>query len=303
MIEINSITGLPKLFNLSNDTIMNNTLTKNAGKVNPTTLIILIVTILLYYALFKSLAPQNPTGSPDMFGGITESPPESSGLKLIEVFMWGVFLFLVLVNGIQYFFNVDIKAVVKNLFSPIPEIDLSVISNSIKDFSNNDIEEEEEPVKPGIAEVFHISKNKYSYDDAKAICKSYNSKLATYDQIEKAYKKGAEWCSYGWSDNQMTLFPTQKKTWNKLQGIEDHENDCGRPGINGGYIDNTNVKYGVNCYGVKPKSRPVERKIMDAHNILPRTKKEKEFNEKVRGFKAGKPSVLLSPFNYDKWSK
>ena len=28
-----------------------------------------------------------------------------------------------------------------------------------------------------------------------------------------------------------------------------HENDCGRPGVNGGYIANTNAKYGVNCFG------------------------------------------------------
>ena len=29
-------------------------------------------------------------------------------------------------------------------------------------------------------------------------------------------------------------------------------NNCGRPGVNGGYFDNPNIKFGVNCYGQKP---------------------------------------------------
>jgi hypothetical protein len=213
MVEINSLTGLPKLFNLSNDTLVNNRITKNMGEVNPFTLIVLIVIILLYYALFRSLKSPDSGESMNMFEGVS-SAPQSPGLKLIEILMWGVFLFLILINGIQYFFNVDIKAVVKNIFTPIPEIDLSVISNNITDISSVEQEEEEEEEEaPSNSEVFHVSKNKYTYDDAKAICKSYNSKLATYEQIENAYKDGAEWCSYGWSENQMTLFPTQKETW------------------------------------------------------------------------------------------
>ena len=49
--------------------------------------------------------------------------------------------------------------------------------------------------------------------------------------------------------NQLALFPTQYGKWERLQKIKGHENDCGRPGINGGYIDNPNVKFGINCYG------------------------------------------------------
>ena len=32
---------------------------------------------------------------------------------------------------------------------------------------------------------------------------------------------------------------------------------CGLPGINGGYIDNPNIRFGVNCYGYKPKITPI----------------------------------------------
>ena len=28
---------------------------------------------------------------------------------------------------------------------------------------------------------------------------------------------------------------------------------CGNPGINGGYFANPDLKFGVNCYGIKPK--------------------------------------------------
>ena len=60
-------------------------------------------------------------------------------------------------------------------------------------------------------EVFHIPNNKYTYKDAKAVCKAYGARLANYDEVENAYNKGGEWCSYGWSKNQLALFPTQKK--------------------------------------------------------------------------------------------
>ena len=66
-------------------------------------------------------------------------------------------------------------------------------------------------------EVFHIKRNIYSYDDAKAVCKAHGAKLANYSQIETAYNNGAEWCGYGWSSDQMGLFPTQKETWEKMQ--------------------------------------------------------------------------------------
>ena len=49
----------------------------------------------------------------------------------------------------------------------------------------------------------------------------------------------------------MALYPINQ-TWKKFQKIEGHEHDCGRPGLNGGYIKNPNVRFGVNCYGTNP---------------------------------------------------
>jgi hypothetical protein len=45
----------------------------------------------------------------------------------------------------------------------------------------------------------------YTHDDAKSICSAYDASLATYDQIEKSYNGGGEWCSIGWSADQQAL--------------------------------------------------------------------------------------------------
>ena len=47
-------------------------------------------------------------------------------------------------------------------------------------------------------EVFHISDNQFTYDDAPAVCAAYGAQLATLEQIIDSYNHGAEWCGYGW---------------------------------------------------------------------------------------------------------
>ena len=46
-------------------------------------------------------------------------------------------------------------------------------------------------------------------NDAAAVCKAYGNRLANYKEIKSSLDAGGEWCSYGWSDDQMALFPTQ----------------------------------------------------------------------------------------------
>jgi len=152
-------------------------------------------------------------------------------------------------------------------------------------------------------QVFNIPGNDYVYPDAKALCSAYGSRLATYKEVEDAYKGGAEWCNYGWSEGQMALFPTQQKTWDKLQKIEGHENDCGRPGINGGYMKNPAVRYGVNCYGYKPQMTAEEEELMATSPIYPKTKKDIAMEQRVQYWKDKLSSVLVSPFNHTSWSK
>ena len=124
-------------------------------------------------------------------------------------------------------------------------------------------QEEEEDDEEGKSEVFNVSNNLYSYEEAPYVCQALGGRLASYDEIEESYQKGAEWCNYGWSEDQLALFPTQKDTWRQLQSSEGNKNNCGRPGINGGYFANPNIKFGVNCYGAKPKAKQSDLDMME----------------------------------------
>jgi hypothetical protein len=89
----------------------------------------------------------------------------------------------------------------------------------------------------------------FTYSKAQSLCRAYGGKLATYDQVTKAQADGAEWCYFGWSDDQMVLHPTQTRTWERFKKY------CGRPGVNGGFSSNPGQKLGANCYGNLPASK------------------------------------------------
>ena len=108
---------------------------------------------------------------------------------------------------------------------------------------------------------------------------------------------------YGWSDNQMALFPTQKVTWDNLQKIKGHEHDCGRPGVNGGFIKNKNVKFGVNCFAPKPKITKEEQDLMNNATPYPLTPDELKVNKMTDKYRKNLHSILISPFNYENWSQ
>ena len=290
-LNISPSDGYPKMYDFVDNSI-------NATA-NPTVLIMFSFIIVIYYVIFHylgiSLAQE---------AQIPESQLNTPGITFLEIIMWGLFIFLVLINGMQYFFKIDVKTGIKNLFSPTPEVDLT-ISMPQDEEEEEEMPEPEEPL-PEIKyekQVFHIPSNIYTYKDAKAVCKAFGADLADYEQIEKAYQNGAEWCGYGWSKNQMALYPTQMKSWKKLQKTKGHENDCGRPGINGGFIDNKEAPFGVNCYGYKPKISIEEELAMKKHKLVPPNKADKRFEKLVKKYRNQIKDIRVSPFNYNKWSK
>jgi hypothetical protein len=149
-------------------------------------------------------------------------------------------------------------------------------------------------------EVFNVGGNHYTYSDAEAICKSFDSELADYDQIENSYNNGGEWCNYGWSKDQMALFPTQKSTWNKLQDNDKTKNNCGRPGINGGFMANPALRFGVNCYGKKPDKRDIDYVPITHTESNPEEEKD---NAAVQFWKNNQDKLKLNYYNSDKWSR
>jgi hypothetical protein len=215
-------------------------------------------------------------------------------IYFIESLAWILFIIIAFVDFFKYVLGISITDMLSKLMNP--------------DEKKEEEKKEEKPAPKPIDtnEVFNISNNLYTYEDAQAICGSYGAKLATYDQIEDAYKNGAEWCNYGWSDGQMAFFPTQKATWTELQKFPKHKNDCGRPGVNGGYIHNPHVKFGVNCYGKKPKASPQDLSKLNnqGKSLFPKSEADVKLDKKVEYWKQNGDKMLkLNSFNNVKWSE
>ena len=371
-------------------------------------IVVLSVIVILFYLIFQSLGGGNNSSSlPNLLGTGNSNAVTDKGLNMLEIIMWGSLIFLVLINGLQYFFGINIKTSIKNIFTRTPEVDVSISphgdeegeimppedeegvcegDSSIKTkeacekagyewnlpevgfcekfpelvtkkaceengggwlttFCRGDptiktrvacetaghewVEQESEggPMGPdsnnkppridgegyggGAGEpeimiekqVFHVPVNKYTYKDARALCGAFGGRLATYNEIEEAYKKGGEWCSYGWSKGQNIYFPTQKSTYKKLKKIKGHEHDCGREGINGGYVSNPNAKFGVNCMAPKPQLTRRGQQYMESLTTYPITKEEQDFKKQTTKYRNNLRNILVSPFNKQKWSQ
>ena len=256
---------------------------------NPAVFITILLIIIGYFVLFYSLGDSQPlgiTGSTDTSG---------NGQQILGIIIAAVLVVLVVVNAFQYFFNISITAYVKDFFSNKPKIDVVVDQSNYQAAPVPEIRFKKQ--------VFNIPGNYYNYENAKALCTSYGASLATYKQVEDSYKDGGEWCNYGWSDGQHAYFPTQQKTFDNLQGIKGHEHDCGRPGVNGGFIDNPQVKFGVNCFGNKPKITGEEEELMKTSSPYPQTVEDVLFQKRVDFWKGKVNEILVSPFNYDNWGQ
>lgn len=276
-VSLNSNNGMPYSYDYLN----------NIG-INPYVLFILIIVVVGYYILFSSLG-----SSTEPIAGTSSS----SDLKILEIILWGLFILLIILNGMTYIFNTSVTATLKNLFTSTPEVDIVLETD------------QSSPMMPSIVpeitrkqQVFHIPGNKYTFEDSKAMCSAYGGRLATYKELEDSYKDGADWCSFGWSDGQMAFYPTQYDKWSNLQSIEGHEHDCGRPGINGGYIDNPNVRFGINCFGYKPKITQQEMEQMGNTPLYPKTNKEIDFDKKVDHWRSKLSEITVAPFNNTNWS-
>lgn len=153
----------------------------------------------------------------------------------------------------------------------------------------------------GRKEVFNVSRNIYTYNDANAVCGAFGAELATYDQVKHAYDNGADWCNYGWVKGQMAVYPTQKATYEKMQkGSAEQRNACGKIGINGGYFDNPELRFGVNCYGTRPVKSETDE-LQEGGVQLPQSPEELEYDKKVQKFREQLSTVTVLPFNRGHW--
>ena len=202
---------------------------KKIGKiVNKQLIAVLLIVVTLYISL-TYLFSNKQTGdvskvvqdlNNSVVSSLTDvsSAPTSSSSILSIIFLIMIII-IILIGGVKYLFNFDVYAEVRNMFSN-PELIINV-SDKYKQSgkrnknhrrsekhhhkskaSSNKKSSSSSKVKIPLLEepeVFHISDNTYTYDEANAICKAFDSRLATYEELENAYNNGAEWCSYGWS--------------------------------------------------------------------------------------------------------
>ena len=230
--------------------------------------------IILYAVIFISSIPMS-------------SETKSLTITISEILLWSFLIFILFTQTFTQIFDTNLTdsffKFLKSLYNVI-EIDPKDVIKIEK-----------------IPEVFHVSNNLYNYEEAQSICKSFDSRLATYDEIEKSYNNGAEFCGYGWSEGQMILFPTQKKTFDKLQLIPGRQNECGRTGVNGGFNSNPTMQFGVNCFGIKKEGvNPKEKELLLEKKII----QSDIMDAKVKYWQDHKDEMLvIDSFNKSKWSE
>ena len=260
--------------------------------INPRVIILVLIVIFMGYFVVNALAGEDLDNENTLFANIS----------ILEIFLWAILIIIVLLNGFQYFFNTNITTEITNLLSTEPKIS---ISQAVPEDSIGTGDLGASPSLKMRKQVFHIPSNVYDYDNAKALCQAYGADLANIDQMEEAHKSGAEWCSYGWSDNQMILYPTQKSTWEELQKSPDQakKNSCGRPGINGGYMENATMKAGVNCYGAKPEMNQSSSKLMSSiQNVEASKMLNPEHEARVQKMREKINDIVSAQFKKSVWS-
>jgi hypothetical protein len=245
---------------------------------------VFIFIVVFYFAIYLVGIPMDYENKP-------------STVIIVESGAWIMLVLSMIFLFFKTVMNIDLKLYLDDMLNEIwyPG------SNEVAE-----VKPEKEKPKPK-EEVFNIGNNAYTYEDAQTICSSYGARLANYNEVEDAYNNGGEWCNYGWSEDQMILFPTQKNTWEKLQKTK-NKNSCGRPGINGGFIDNPYARFGVNCYGIKPKPTKAEEEKMKSaaaspDGALPKTEEDKILEMKIKYWKENGSKILnVNSFNNAKWS-
>jgi hypothetical protein len=272
---------------------------------NPYSIFTVLVFLLAFYAaIYVVQVPMSSVAKP-----VT--------IMIVETVAILLFIGLLIIDFFKYLLNIDLLDFIIDMLIKQLNLFSSSTPSSSKIPSSSEAPSETVPVckpattPPEVGEVFNIRNNLYTYDEAREVCSIYGAKLATYDQVEKAYNTGGEWCNYGWSEGQMALFPTQKDTWDKLQQGKDScskkpNGACGRPGINGGIIKNPNIRFGVNCYGKKPPPTDSEKKLMEANieDKIPETPADRELAAKMKVWQENADNFLLmNSFNKSKWAE
>ncbi|MEI8254955.1 MAG: hypothetical protein WCJ30_04710, partial [Deltaproteobacteria bacterium] len=100
------------------------------------------------------------------------------------------------------------------------------------------------------------------------------------------------------------VYPTQQSTFDSLQtGTSDDERlACGTVGVNGGFMDDPALRFGVNCYGDKPVESEHDLKNMLQNRIPPLTPDVLEQTKKELKYKSEQGQIGILPYRKGAWS-
>ncbi len=186
-------------------------------------------------------------------------------------------------------------------------------------------------------EVFQISNQTYTYDEAKCKCESYGGRLANKAELTQAYNNGAHWCNYGWIEGNEAYYPVQQceldrkakniKDYNDM--LKNHHDDpqkytlkmvnearqkmyrensldfCGSSaGLNGGKFEDSKIRFGATCFGKKPVGMSVREKDAKCADTLLSEESNQLSKEEANKAKCGGVSKddIIASFNYDHWN-
>jgi len=186
-----------------------------------------------------------------VFGLITGT---QDSMLISKIFVYGIVL------GVAYYFGYVYKSVSGyhvNKATCDALVAQSSSSSSNTNSQSTDSQHSDQTISSETTsdgnQVFNISNNVFRYDQAKSACKKFDAELATVDQIKDAYRKGANWCNYGWTQGGYALYPIQPGYFSSIQSNPKCKWSCGsKPGLVGGLMD-SNYTLGVNCYGKPPQ--------------------------------------------------
>jgi len=327
MSSSNNFNNLSSSLSSSNDNTHTTSLTTSIYNTftNPlvilTVLVFIIIVILMTNIFDFDLGYSGYNTPSNSFGYGTRpnyyATQDSGILGYLSYFIFLILFLIIIYYALYYLFGIELYSFIMNFFYPQPNptyvpnvtsvpsyLTMSGSSTSLSSTSPLPSSTSSSITTPNSSqEVYNVPGNFYTYDDANAVCKAFGGRLAKYKEVEDSYNNGGEWCNYGWSDEQMALFPTQQTTYDSLQKKKGAEHNCGRPGINGGYLANPSLKFGANCYGLKPQINSQEQQNMQNVSSTPITQDDINFQNKVDFWKGQLDSIILAPFNYNEWSE
>jgi hypothetical protein len=158
-------------------------------------------------------------------------------------------------------------------------------------------------------EVFYVQTPQYTYTQAQKVCQAYQAKLATKEQLQEAYRKGANWCRYGWTEGESLYYPAQAsyvrpKTMDELKQVCDAP---GLIGLIGGEYKDKEQPFGVNCYGVRPETTTYQSSFSKIQADLLRgqtnTPPTSDPSTKSAEPVIDKKTTNIQPFSESAWSQ